>query len=558
MDKLTPDQRNYLYLLEAERAGIHKPILAALYAVQQQPNLPDGETGLGIEPANRIPLEQVNSFNGQVQFAANTIRSLTDARITAGDRSTEVWDQDQGRYSDRFLQIVARGYVPPPSDTIAARLEASDPDALKQAYLQDMKTDFTAEHLPHNLAYLDSALLSFVERIPDYMNGLPHQREALLEALRIWRRLDTRQIAISALMMQLPASVVSGSMETIDESYLDPALLQFIQQVPRNYGGYPHQREALLRLVQLWRQLDSREIAIASLSNNTSPQSNLSFLDSALIALVQRIPQAYQGKGLQRNALVEGFRLWRQLDSRPTALIALGVNSALLSGSTPNPADIANAGAQLDRELLQFIRRLPVEYRETDQQREALLRMAQLWRNLPNQQKTIQSLVEDIKRMEQARRDSQDAPPKPAPVVVPRRPARWTPSNIQLHTSIIPNGNFTWAEATSGGSRMPLDQATVDAIVRIARLAQQVRDRLDRPLRITSWYRPPAINARVGGVSNSRHIVGDAIDFYCDGLTGNQIYWFLDPWWTGGLGRYSRFPYLCHIDARSQRARWLR
>jgi len=105
---------------------------------------------------------------------------------------------------------------------------------------------------------------------------------------------------------------------------------------------------------------------------------------------------------------------------------------------------------------------------------------------------------------------------------------------------------------------MPPDQTTVDAIVRIARMAQQARERIGRPFHVTSWYRPPEINARVGGVSNSRHIVGDAIDFYCDGLTGDQLYWFLGSWWPGGLGRYASFPYLFHIDARSYRARWLR
>jgi hypothetical protein len=35
---LSPDQRNYYYLLEAERAGIHKPILAALYQAHSSPS----------------------------------------------------------------------------------------------------------------------------------------------------------------------------------------------------------------------------------------------------------------------------------------------------------------------------------------------------------------------------------------------------------------------------------------------------------------------------------------------------------------------------------------
>ena len=103
---------------------------------------------------------------------------------------------------------------------------------------------------------------------------------------------------------------------------------------------------------------------------------------------------------------------------------------------------------------------------------------------------------------------------------------------------------------------MPPDQATVDAIVRIAQQIERASDRIGKPFVITSWFRPPDVNRAVGGAPFSRHIVGDAIDFYVEGLTGNQLYWALDPWWPGGLGRYSKFPYLCHLDARGYRARW--
>uniref|UniRef100_A0ACD5GRH6 Uncharacterized protein n=1 Tax=Desertifilum tharense IPPAS B-1220 TaxID=1781255 RepID=A0ACD5GRH6_9CYAN len=82
--------------------------------------------------------------------------------------------------------------------------------------------------------------------------------------------------------------------------------------------------------------------------------------------------------------------------------------------------------------------------------------------------------------MNSAPRNTPEAPPPPLPIVLPRRPDRWTPSNIQIHASIIPNSVFTWAEATHGGTRMPPDQETVDAIVRIAQLAQQARDRIGR------------------------------------------------------------------------------
>ena len=132
----------------------------------------------------------------------------------------------------------------------------------------------------------------------------------------------------------------------------------------------------------------------------------------------------------------------------------------------------------------------------------------------------------------------------------------WTLGNIDLLCEIIPGGNFTWADATKGGSRMPPDQETLESIIRIATLAQKARDFIGRPFTITSWYRDPDSNAAAGGVSNSRHINGDAIDFWIDGMMGREIYDLLDPWWEGGLGQYSHYPFLCHIDARDYRARW--
>jgi hypothetical protein len=234
----------------------------------------------------------------------------------------------------------------------------------------------------------------------------------------------------------------------------------------------------------------------------------------------------------------------------------LGISPDVLESSTTDPKILVNMASQLDQELLSFVRRLPGAYQELDHQRESLIRLVQLWRNQTTRTQAIQSLLEDQKRLDQASNNSQDSPPKPSPVVVPKRPARWTPNNIQLFAAIIPNGSFTWAEATHGGTRMPPNQATVDAMVRIAQLAQRARNQIGRPFIVTSWYRPPAVNRAVGGAKYSRHLVGDAIDFICEGLTGNQLYWSLEPWWPGGLGRYISFPNLCHIDARNYRARW--
>lgn len=551
MADLSPDQRNYYYLLEAERAGIHKPILAALYEVHSEPRLMDGETGLGIEPANRIAVAQVNTFPEQVQYAANTLRSLTNSLTAEGWTGRDLWDNTKGRYSDRFVQRIAEGYAPPSSDASAARLETSNADQLLTAYVDDIKYDYGADQLPHNLSELDDELLAFAERIAPNYGRLDFQREALLETARIWRKLDTHEATVKAMKIPIERDIVN-------ETELDKELTNFIRQVSRFYSGYPHQREALLRLTQLWKQLDSREVTIDWLENSDprADESNLQIVDPALIAFVQRIPQYYKRDGYQRFALTESYRVWKGLESRTVAIATLGVSSEYLNSNRSNPAALATAASRIDQGLLAFLEEIPKTYKETEEQREALIRLVQIWRKHDRRINAIQSLFDDVRRMTRATRTSVEAPPPPRPAPIPPRPARWTPYNIQLDASIIPNGNFTWAEATRGGARMPTNQSTVDAMVRIAKLAQQARDRIGRPFRITSWYRPPAINRQVGGASRSRHIVGDAIDFYVEGLTGDQIYWALDPWWPGGLGRYRRFPRLSHLDARGYRARW--
>ncbi|HEY9888601.1 MAG TPA: D-Ala-D-Ala carboxypeptidase family metallohydrolase [Candidatus Obscuribacterales bacterium] len=552
MAQRSPDQRNDYYLIEAARTGIHKPILAALYVAHGAPALTDGELGLGIAPAHRIPPSQVNTFPEQVQYAANTIRSLTNSLTAAGWEGKDLWDAEAGRYSDRFLQAIAAGYSPPATDASAARLEPVEAAPLIAAYLADVETDYSADQLPQNLAYLDAALLAFVERIPPNYSRLDFQRTALLEAVRLWRKLDTAAAALESLNLAEPLAPA-------DEASLDKALLEFAIQANRYFAGYPNQREALLRLVQLWRELESREAAMQALTA-TDPftqETNLQILDPALVAFVQRLPENYRGRGEQRFALTEGYRLWQGLDSRTTAIQALGLDPKTLVKDTDNTEAMALAATQIDRALLDFWRAVPTQYDGAPEQREALIRLVMIWRRLEGRTLALQSLLEDVRHLERANRNTVEAMPAPVPAVPPTRPARWQPDNLQLGLSIVPSGSFTWAEATRGGTRLPPDQATVEAIVRIATLAQEARDRIGRPFLITSWYRPASVNARVGGATMSRHIIGDAIDFYCDGLTGLQLYWALDPWWPGGLGRYTQFPYLCHLDARGYRSRWV-
>jgi hypothetical protein len=551
MTVLLPDQRNHHYLIEAARVGIHKPILAALYAVQTQPTLTDGETGLGIMPINQLELDQVNTFPAQVQYAANTIRSLTDSLIKQEWASGDIWNGAAGRYGDRFLEILAQGYTPDPSDISSAQLESSNYEALRAAYLEDLEIDHNDSQLPANLADLDSALLAFAERVAPNYTRLEHQRRALMEAIRIWRQLSGTQAIYNALKVPVPELVP-------DETELDKALVEFIQSATGYYAGFPNQREALIRLVQLWQVMNSREEAIAWLLSHDSfsHETNLDIVDPALMAFVQKLPTHYKGRGDQRLALTEGYRCWFGLDSRTTAIQQLGVNPDLLLQQADDRDALVARARTLDRALLEFVNTIPKRFDRSESQREALIRMVQLWEHHEGRIPTIQSLFEDLRRLERAEATSPDMMPAPRPAPLPPRPARWNARNIQLDASILPNGNFTWAEATRGGSHMPPNQETVEAIVRIAELAQQARDRIGRPFVITTWYRPTPASHRVGGATRSRHSIGDAIDFYCSGLTGDQLYWALDPWWPGGLGRYSQYSALVHLDARGYKARW--
>ena len=554
MAALSAAQRNFHYCNEATRTGIHQPVLAALYAAQQRPLLEDGTVGLGVSPANRIALEQVTTFATQVQFAANTVRSITDKLTAQGWKGSDIWNLAEGRYSDRFLQSIANGYIPPTSDLAAARLESTDLQQLQTAYLDHWALDCKAARLSPDQSFLDAALLQIVEQISRYYIGLSYQRDAFLESVRIWRKLNNRQAAIASLLRvneSDPASL------TPDAAALDRPLVQFIQQLAPFYASYPHQRESLLRLVQLWRQLESREVAIASLQANASPETNIRILDPALIVFTQRLPQQYQGKGDQRNAMTEAFRIWYDLESRGAALKELGVDSRVLTASNADRNALMNAAAQLDRALLDFIKRLPLIYEETDRQREALIRLAQLWHSLEGRDRAIQLLLEETIRLEQIRRDTPDAPPSPEPLLLLARPEQWTVENLQIHAAIVPNGNLTWAAATQGGLYLPPNTETIEAIVQMAGLVQQIRYRLNRPLHIMKWFCPAANEDNDRLLSKLRqHFVGNAIEFYCDGLTGNQLYRALDAWWAGGLGRDRATPYLCYVDARDYRARW--
>lgn len=58
---------------------------------------------------------------------------------------------------------------------------------------------------------------------------------------------------------------------------------------------------------------------------------------------------------------------------------------------------------------------------------------------------------------------------------------------------------------------------------KLVRLAERVRTAFDTPVLISSGVRCPAHNAAVGGVKNSRHLLGKAMDFRVKNVSGEKL-----------------------------------
>lgn len=150
--------------------------------------------------------------------------------------------------------------------------------------------------------------------------------------------------------------------------------------------------------------------------------------------------------------------------------------------------------------------------------------------------------------------------PTPSPTPTPTPTFNGRPFKLPGNTStfytdqpIIPGGNFTWGEATREATRIPDTVEIVDNIVDLARVLQRARTQIGRPFQVNSWYRPPAINASVGGVPNSQHLFGRAVDIEVAGLSGRRVANALMPWWPGGIGIYPNMPDVVHLDTGSRR-----
>ena len=100
-------------------------------------------------------------------------------------------------------------------------------------------------------------------------------------------------------------------------------------------------------------------------------------------------------------------------------------------------------------------------------------------------------------------------------------------------------------------ARIPTTHETQANIYKIAQELDKIRRDWQFPITVTSGFRPPEVNARVGGVRNSRHIVGDAVDI-SPVANVHAFQTWLDKRWFGALG-YGANKGFVHIDMRNNK-----
>jgi len=123
--------------------------------------------------------------------------------------------------------------------------------------------------------------------------------------------------------------------------------------------------------------------------------------------------------------------------------------------------------------------------------------------------------------------------------------------------------HITYGElALNDPARRFMRQEQCDTALELCKYLEQVRGHFGgNPIVITSGYRPPAINASVGGASNSEHLYNmtgvGAVDFYVKGVDIYKVQEYCDRTWPYSIG-YGAPKGFVHLGMRlgRPRVRW--
>lgn len=85
---------------------------------------------------------------------------------------------------------------------------------------------------------------------------------------------------------------------------------------------------------------------------------------------------------------------------------------------------------------------------------------------------------------------------------------------------------------------------------------QPIRDKLQKPMVITSGYRNPQVNKLVGGVSNSAHLYGQAVDFTVSGMTPAQVVDFIKKSgveYDQLINEYDKWTHISYVKGKNRK-----
>ena len=136
--------------------------------------------------------------------------------------------------------------------------------------------------------------------------------------------------------------------------------------------------------------------------------------------------------------------------------------------------------------------------------------------------------------------------------VVREMPKILTPKDVDwsdMSTHLTPH--FTLGEnLRNDPRRIPHDTTLQNNILTIMRELEKIRTDYGKPIIITSGYRPEQINRAVGGVSDSQHIRGTAVDICPAHGDVFEFQKWVDQHWYGALGWGAKKGFV-HIDCRN-------
>lgn len=107
------------------------------------------------------------------------------------------------------------------------------------------------------------------------------------------------------------------------------------------------------------------------------------------------------------------------------------------------------------------------------------------------------------------------------------------------------------------GCEMPDD--VKKNVKELAENLQNLRDKINKPVKITNSYRCVSHNKKVGGAKKSQHLKGKAADIQVVKISPDDIADIVIDMMDegifsiGGVGRYNTFT---HVDIRGAEARW--